>query len=79
MTAPQELTGPLALNTYLNNVEQLFFDDLAGPEHVLSKDGDIYTAIGTGEIFKLSASQHKTFVTKFGKPCGSYLNIILEV
>lgn len=62
-------TGILESNGLLNNAEQLYKGKLLGPEAFQTFNGELYTSLATGEIVKLTAGGHVTFVTKIGQPC----------
>jgi hypothetical protein len=68
ITQAKDLTGPLALNTYLDNAQRLLVDRLNGPEHILKRGNDLYTTVCTGQILKINGN-HVTHVAKFGEAC----------
>lgn len=68
ITPVKDLTGPLALNTYLDNAERLLVDRLYGPEHLLKRGNDLYTSVCTGQILKINGN-HLTHLAKFGEAC----------
>lgn len=65
---PLDLTGPLALNSYLDKAERILEGRLGGPEHILVVGKDLYTGLNTGEVVRINGN-HITHVAKFGQPC----------
>lgn len=65
---PQALVGVLEPNGLLENPEKLFVGKVAGPEHLLNRDGAIYTALHTGEVVKIEGEK-VSVLGKFGRLC----------
>lgn len=65
---PQALVGVLAPNSLLEVPEKLFEGKVPGPEHILGRDGVIYTALHTGEVVKIVGEKIEV-LGKFGKLC----------
>lgn len=72
LPAFKSLTGKLAVNDKLNNVEIWHEGDLKGPECIVDYNGELYTGIQGGDIVKLVGKDHIVPVVKFGRPCGGY-------
>lgn len=68
MVKPKPLEGILELNNYLENPEKLLEGRVFGPEHLLARDGAIYTAMHNGEVVKIVGDDIKV-LGKFGKLC----------
>lgn len=62
------MTGPLALNNFLDKSERLLEGRLSGPEHILIIGKDIYTGLNNGEVVRINGN-HITHVAKFGQAC----------
>jgi len=67
-TKPQSLVGALESNELLKNPVKLFEGKLPGPEHLMTRDGAIFTALGNGEVVKIVGDKI-TVLGKFGKLC----------
>lgn len=65
---PKPLVGVLEPNNLLENPEKLFLGKVAGPEHLLNRDGAIYTAFHTGEVVKIEGEK-VSVLGKFGRLC----------
>lgn len=50
---PQSLVGVLGPNELLKNPVKLLEGKISGPEHLLSRDGAIFTGLGNGDIVKI--------------------------
>lgn len=68
LAKPQELVGVLASNNFLENPEKLLEAKVPGPEHLLVRDGVIYTALHNGDVVKIVGDDVKV-LGKFGKLC----------
>lgn len=68
---PKPLVGVLESNDYLGNPEKLLVGKVLAPEHLLARDGAIYTALHTGEVVKI-VGEDITVLGKFGKLCCEY-------
>lgn len=68
ITKPGALLGPLEPNDLLANPEKLFEGVLPGPEHLLARDGIIYTGLSNGDVVKIVGDQ-VTVLGKFGRLC----------
>lgn len=55
-------------NKWLENPEKLHVGELQGPEHLLNRDGAIYTALHNGDLVKVVGDNIKV-LAKFGTPC----------
>lgn len=66
------LTGKLAINDKLNDIEIWHKGDLHGPETIVDYNGELYTGLAGGDIVKLVGKDHVVPIVKFGKPCGEY-------
>jgi hypothetical protein len=62
------LSGPLALNSLLNNAERLFEGLLDAPEHIIERNGVLYVSLRTNEVVKISNNEIQAIVN-FGKSC----------
>lgn len=65
---PKALVGVLEPNNLLENPEKLLLGKVAGPEHLLNRDGAIYTAFQTGEVVKIEGEK-VSVLGKFGRLC----------
>jgi len=65
---PKPLLDALAPNEFLANPVKLFEGKLQAPEHLLSRDGVIYTALSNGDVVKI-VDDKITVLGKFGKLC----------
>lgn len=68
MVKPKPLEGILEINNYLENPEKLLEGKVFGPEHLLARDGAIYTAMHNGDVVKIVGEDIKV-LGKFGKLC----------
>lgn len=68
LVKPQSLVGVLEPNKLLENPEKLFEGKLPGPEHLLTRDGAIYTALFNGNVVKIVGDKIEV-IGKFGKLC----------
>lgn len=64
----QSLVGVLEPNNLLANPEKLLEGKLPGPEHLLTRDGAIYTALNNGDVVKIVGEKIEV-LGKFGKLC----------
>lgn len=65
---PKALEGVLEPNKLLENPEKLYLGKVHGPEHLLNRDGVIYTAMHNGDLVKIVGDNIK-LLGKFGIPC----------
>lgn len=65
---PKDLTGPLAINTLLDNAEKLFEGKLDSPEALETRDGAIYTTLRNNNVVKITNGKVDV-LTSFGKSC----------
>ena len=65
---PQALVGVLKPNEFLKNPEKLLEGKLHGPEHLLNRDGAIFTGLENGDVVKI-VGEKITVLGKFGKLC----------
>lgn len=65
---PMPLEGVLEMNNFLGNPEKLLEGKLHGPEHLLARDGAIYTTLHGGEVVKIVGEDIKV-LGNFGKLC----------
>jgi Adipocyte plasma membrane-associated protein-like, N-terminal len=65
---PRALEGVLAMNDYLENPKKLYEGKLIAPEHILERDGVIYTSLANGDVVKIVKGEIEV-MTKFGKYC----------
>ncbi|CAG9860617.1 unnamed protein product [Phyllotreta striolata] len=65
------LTGTLALNSRLNNVEILYKNQLQGPETFATYNNDLYAGVSGGDIVMLTG-KHIMHVAQTGKPCKAH-------
>lgn len=63
---PQPLVGILAPNNFLENPEKILDGKLPHPEHLMTRDGAIFTSLGNGEVVKIVGEK----ITVLGK-CGT--------
>ncbi len=73
-SAPQApgYTGPHAVNTRLANLQTISLGGDEGPEHIVLRDGWLYTAVASGAIIRLRAdgSGREVVVHTGGRPLG---------
>lgn len=50
---PQPLVGLMQPNELLKNPVKILEGKLPGPEHLLARDGAIFTALGNGDVVKI--------------------------
>lgn len=62
------LVGVLEPNDFLENPEKLLEGKVPGAEHLLARDGEIYTALHNGDVVKI-VGEEITVLAKFGKLC----------
>lgn len=65
---PKALVGVLEPNNLLANPEKLFEGKISGPEHLMTRDGVIYTSLNNGDVIKIVDGK-MTVIGKFGKLC----------
>lgn len=65
---PRALEGVLAMNNYLENPKKLYEGELIAPEHILERDGVIYTSLANGDVVKIVEGKIHV-MSKFGKYC----------
>lgn len=65
---PKPLEGALEMNDFLGNPEKLYEGKVPGPEHLLARDGAIYTALHTGDVVKI-VGENIQVLGKFGTLC----------
>lgn len=65
---PQSLGGVVKENEFLKNPVKILEGKLAGPEHLLNRDGAIYTALADGDVVKI-VGEKVTVLGKFGELC----------
>lgn len=68
ITQPKALEGVFAPNKFLERPDILYKGMLQGPEHILMRDGVIYTSLGTGEVVKIIDGKVEV-MSQFGKYC----------
>lgn len=68
LVKPQSLTGVLEPNKLLENPEKLLEGKLPGPEHLLTRDGAIFTSLDNGDVVKIVGDKIEA-LGKFGKLC----------
>lgn len=64
----KSLSGSLAINTRLDNVERLFEGKLQSPEDLQAKDGIIYASLRDNTVVKIEGDKID-ILTSFGKSC----------
>lgn len=68
LAKPKALVGVLEPNSLLENPVKILEGKLPGPEHLLNRDGAIYTALENGEVVKIVGEKIEV-LGKFGKLC----------
>lgn len=68
LVKPKALEGVLEPNKFLENPEKLFLGSVHGPEHLLNRNGLIYTAMHNGDLVEI-IGDHIKILGKFGAPC----------
>ncbi|KAG5890711.1 hypothetical protein JTB14_016541 [Gonioctena quinquepunctata] len=68
LPSTKPLEGKLALNGKLDDFEIWHKGRFTGPESLASHDGELYTGLQGGDIFKLTGN-HLSPIAKTGKPC----------
>lgn len=66
------MTGKLAINNKLDDVEIWHKGEIHGPETIRDYNGHLYTSVFGGDIVKLVGKDRIVPVIKFGKPCTPY-------
>ncbi|BFZ12080.1 hypothetical protein BsWGS_15119 [Bradybaena similaris] len=76
LSEPPELTGPLEPNNILSFAEQIYRDQVQGPESIVVDGDHIYTGTADGWVYHIHRGVVQKIV-RFGKePCGGFHNEI---
>lgn len=65
---PKPLDGILAPNDLLANPEKLFEGKIQAPEHLMARNGAIFTSLANGNVIKIVGDKF-TVIGKFGSLC----------
>lgn len=65
---PKALVGVLKENNFLENPVKILEGKIVGPEHLLNRDGAIFTSSANGDVVKI-VNEKITVLGKFGKLC----------
>lgn len=71
ISTSEELVGPYAENSLINNAEHLHSGLLKGPETLVVLNNILYTGIHGGDVVRV-ADKDILPVTKFGADCGKH-------